>query len=180
MNNLFYIFLSTILFSCASKQKRLVVEKWENGKEKVVRTYADSNDTLNYSEESFYESGELLYKGHYLIPRLDGHILCGSTIEDTGFDKSTTDQATELLSYSAQNILPLLANYQPIRQWAGLRPASPNGIPFIGKHPKLANLWINAGQFRNGLVLAPASAQLLVEQMLGIQTSINPMPYQIF
>lgn len=121
----------------------------------------------------------VLYKGHYLIPRADGHILCGSTVEDTGFDKSTTEQATQLLRSSAQAILPLLSKYQPIKQWAGLRPASPNGIPFIGKHPNLVNLWINAGQFRNGLVLAPASAQLLVDQMLDLPLTINPLPYSV-
>lgn len=121
----------------------------------------------------------VLHQGHYLIPRVDGHILCGSTLEDTGFEKSTTEPAYQLLTASAQRILPLLANYQPIKQWAGLRPASPNGIPFIGQHPRLANMWFNAGQFRNGLVLAPASAQLLVEQMLGLNTTITPTTYQI-
>ncbi len=121
----------------------------------------------------------VLHQGHYLIPRADGHILCGSTVEDTGFDKTTNEQAKQVLMSSAQRILPLLAAYQPIKQWAGLRPASPNGIPFIGKHPVLANLWINAGQFRNGLVLAPASAQLLLEQMLGLQLTINSTPYQV-
>lgn len=121
----------------------------------------------------------VLHQGHYLIPRVDGHILCGSTLENTDFDKSTTEQAYQLLTASAQRILPLLASYQPIKQWAGLRPASPNGIPFIGKHPQLANMWFNAGQFRNGLVLAPASAQLLVEQMLGLKTTIKATAYQI-
>lgn len=121
----------------------------------------------------------VLHQGHYLIPRVDGHILCGSTLEDTGFEKSITEPAYQLLIASAQRILPLLADYRPIKQWAGLRPASPNGIPFIGKHPNLANMWFNAGQFRNGLVLAPASAQLLVEQMLGLNTTITPTAYQI-
>ena len=122
----------------------------------------------------------VLYQGHYLIPRQDGHLLCGSTLEDTGFDKHTTSEALQLLSQSAQHILPLLANYQPIKHWAGLRPASPNGIPFIGRLPEWSNVWLNAGQFRNGLVLAPPSAQLLVDLMLGQSPSINPQSYQIF
>ena len=121
----------------------------------------------------------VLHQGHYLIPRQDGHLLCGSTIEDTGFDKQTTPQALMLLSESAQRILPLLAQHQPIKQWAGLRPASPSGIPFIGKVPHLSNVWLNAGQFRNGLVLAPASAQLLVDLMQGNTPQINPEPYQL-
>ena len=122
----------------------------------------------------------VLHQGHYLIPRQDGHLLCGSTLEDTGFDKQTTAQALALLSQSAQRILPLLADYKPIKQWAGLRPSSPNGIPFIGKLPQFSNVWLNAGQFRNGLVLAPASAQLLVDLMQGHTPQVNPQPYQIF
>lgn len=124
-------------------------------------------------------SSIVLHQGHYLIPRQDGHILCGSTLEDTGFDKQTTHQALELLSHSAQKIMPLLAQYRPIKQWAGLRPASPNGIPFIGKLPQFSNVWLNAGQFRNGLVLAPASAQLLVDLMQANKTQVNENPYQI-
>lgn len=122
----------------------------------------------------------VLHQGHYLIPRQDGHILCGSTLEDTGFDKQTTSQALALLSESAHKIMPLLAQYQPIKQWAGLRPASPNGIPFIGRLPHLSNVWLNAGQFRNGLVLAPASAQLLTDLMLGNAPQVNAKHYQVF
>ncbi|MFO1391323.1 MAG: glycine oxidase ThiO [Agitococcus sp.] len=121
----------------------------------------------------------VLHQGHYLIPRQDGHILCGSTLEDVGFNKQTTDEAQQLLSQSAQRIMPLLAQHQPIKQWAGLRPASPNGIPFIGKLPQYSNVWLNAGQFRNGLVLAPASAQLLVDLMQANKTQVDASPYQI-
>lgn len=121
----------------------------------------------------------VLHLGHYLIPRQDGHLLCGSTIEDTGFDKQTTDEALILLKKSAERIMPLLSQYQPIKHWAGLRPASPNGIPYISRVPQFSNLWVNAGQFRNGLVLAPASAQLLVDLMLGHPPKISPTPYQM-
>ncbi len=121
----------------------------------------------------------VLHKGHYLIPRQDGHILCGSTVEDTGFVKQTTEDALQLLTLSAERILPLLANHTPIGHWAGLRPASPNGIPFIGRVSQFANLWVNAGQFRNGLVLAPASAKLLADLMLQRSPCVNPEPYQL-
>lgn len=121
----------------------------------------------------------VLHRGHYLIPRQDGHILCGSTLEDTGFEKQTTDEAMQLLTTSAERILPLLANESPIRHWAGLRPASPNGIPYIGRMPQFNNVWINAGQFRNGLVLAPASATLLADLILAREPFVNPEPYQV-
>lgn len=121
----------------------------------------------------------VLHQGHYLIPRQDGHLLCGSTLENTGFEKQTTDEALVLLQKTANRIMPLLSQYQPIKQWAGLRPASPNGIPYIGRVPQFSNLWVNAGHFRNGLVLAPASAKLLADLMLCRTPCVNPEPYQI-
>ena len=121
----------------------------------------------------------VLHQGHYLIPRQDGHLLCGSTLENTGFEKQTTDEALALLQKTANRIMPLLFQYQPIKQWAGLRPASPNGIPYIGRVPQFSNLWVNAGHFRNGLVLAPASAKLLADLMLCRTPCVNPEPYQI-
>lgn len=121
----------------------------------------------------------ILREGHYLIPRRDGLVLCGSTLEDVGFDKSTTSAAHTQLRAAAIAIWPSLAKVEPIQQWAGLRPSSPNGIPFIGALPEHEGLWINAGQFRNGLVLAPASARLLVDQLLGRPPAIDPAPYAL-
>ncbi len=116
---------------------------------------------------------------HYLIPRKDGHVLCGSTLEHAGFDKSTTAVAAEQLRQAAMAIWPALSSAPLLRQWAGLRPGSPNGIPFIGQLPNQSRVWVNAGQFRNGLVLAPASARLLVDQLLGRKPDIDPAPYTL-
>lgn len=114
----------------------------------------------------------------YLIPRKDGHILVGSTLEDVGFDKTTTEHACTELRGFAESMLPALANYPILQQWAGLRPASPAGIPQIGPICGYENLFINAGHFRNGVVLAPGSVQILMEQMLGESSSLDCSPYQ--
>ncbi len=107
-----------------------------------------------------------LYKARYVIPRRDGHVLVGSTLERVGFDKQTTAEARDDLQASAYELIPALAR-QPIEQhWSGLRPGSPEGIPAIGPHPELDNLFINAGHFRNGVVLGPASARLLADHLL--------------
>ena len=120
----------------------------------------------------------LLEGNRYLIPRKDGHILVGSTLENVGFDKATTDDALIELKAFAQSMLPLLADYPVIQQWSGLRPASPKGIPKIGPVSGYKNLYINAGHFRNGVVMAPGSVQLLVEQILGRSSSLDITPYQ--
>lgn len=121
----------------------------------------------------------VLAEGRYVIPRRDGHVLCGSTLEETGFDKSTTAEALASLAASAARLWPALAAERPLLQWAGLRPAAPQGIPYIGQVPGQDNLWVNAGQFRNGLVLAPASAQLLADLLLGRPAQVDPSPYRL-
>jgi glycine oxidase len=120
----------------------------------------------------------LLHAGRYLIPRKDGHVLIGSTLESCGFDKSTTEVAQQSLLDSGCRIFPGLKNHKPVAQWSGLRPAAPEGIPFVGKLDDFENLYINAGQFRNGLVLAPASARLLADELLGRNPILDPAPYK--
>jgi len=119
----------------------------------------------------------VLAKRRYAIPRRDGHILVGSTLEDVGFDKTPTAEALESLKASAIELLPALADAEVVRHWAGLRPGSPDGIPYIGAVPGFDGLWLNCGHFRNGLVLAPASCQLLADLMLGRAPTIDPAPY---
>lgn len=113
----------------------------------------------------------------YLIPRRDGKILAGSTVEQAGFDKVTTEDARQQLYQFATGLMPSLKNYPVCHHWAGLRPGSPQGIPTIGRHPDIENLSINAGHFRNGLVMGPASAKLLADLILQRPTDIDPIPY---
>ena len=119
----------------------------------------------------------VLANGRYAIPRRDGHILIGSTLEHAGFDKTPTDEALASLQASAIELLPALADAEVVGHWAGLRPGSPEGIPFIGPVPGHDGLWLNCGHYRNGLVLAPASCQLLADLMLGREPIVDPAPY---
>lgn len=113
----------------------------------------------------------------YLIPRRDGKILAGSTVESSGFDKTPTTEARERLYQFATELLPTLRQYPLEHHWAGLRPGSPHGVPYIGKHPSISNLNISAGHFRNGLVMGPASALLLADLILDRPSFVDPTPY---
>jgi glycine oxidase len=99
-------------------------------------------------------------------------------LEHAGFDKSLSVAARASLRDSAINMLPALANIPVKKQWAGLRPGAPGGIPSIGQLPSWSNLYVNAGHFRNGLVLAPASARLLADILLGRPLALDPEPYK--
>jgi len=81
------------------------------------------------------------------------------------------------LQASAAELLPVLAGQAPVAHWAGLRPGSPDGVPFIGPVPDMPGLWLNCGHYRNGLVLAPASCQLLTDLLTGRMPIIDPAPY---
>ncbi len=121
----------------------------------------------------------VLSGGRYVIPRRDGRVLAGSTLEYTGFEKGATQSAREELMSAALSLIPRLAEYPVERQWAGLRPGSPHGVPYIGEHPRLRGLYVNAGHFRNGVVLGPASARLLADLMLGRAPLVDPAAYAL-
>ncbi|MHB1936875.1 MAG: glycine oxidase ThiO [Acidobacteriaceae bacterium] len=114
----------------------------------------------------------------YLVPRLDGRILVGSTLEpDAGFDLAVTPAAKTTLHRAAIRMVPALAARSVEAQWAGIRPGSPNGIPFIGSHPAANGLFVCTGHFRNGILLAAASARLIADVMLGRRPALEVAPY---
>lgn len=117
-------------------------------------------DTLPFSQI-------LLRENLYFIPRRDGHVLVGSTLEDVGFDKSTTAEARASLMARVCELFPAWRGLQPIRHWAGFRPGSPDNIPTIGRHPHIANLYVNSGHFRYGVTMSLASAELLRNEIEG-------------
>jgi glycine oxidase len=119
----------------------------------------------------------VLEGSRYVIPRRDGRTLFGSTIEDAGFDKQTTQEARDELFTIATQRFPVLADFPVEAHWAGLRPSSPAGIPYIGPHPTINGLFVNAGHFRNGIVLGPASARLAADLVLQREPILDPAPY---
>ncbi|WP_313302350.1 glycine oxidase ThiO [Pseudomonas sp.] len=119
----------------------------------------------------------VLAKGRYAIPRRDGHILVGSTLEHAGYDKTPTEDALASLKASAIELLPQLKDAAVVAHWAGLRPGSPEGVPYIGPVHGHEGLWLNCGHYRNGLVLAPASCQLFSDLLTGARPVIDPAPY---
>lgn len=109
----------------------------------------------------------LLADNRYLIPRKDGRVLCGSTIENTGFDKSLSEDVKQNLLQSALDIYPALSGLEVEHHWSGLRPGSPEGVPYIGAHGEISGLYVNAGHFRNGVILGIASARKITRDILG-------------
>ena len=104
----------------------------------------------------------IVYGAHcYLIPRRDGRLLVGATVEETGFQKRVTAAGSSQLMDAALELAPILKGAPLETSWAGLRPATPDGLPVIGRGP-LENLSYATGHGRNGILLTPLTAQLIV------------------
>ena len=109
-------------------------------------------------------SKTIIYEnGFYLVPRRDGLLLAGSTLEDVGFNTETTEDMRQQLQIKAQEIMPSLKHVSAIKHWCGLRPGTPDNLPTIAQHPSIENLFLNTGHFRYGLTMAPASAERVVD-----------------
>jgi glycine oxidase len=119
----------------------------------------------------------LIWGSRYLVPRLDGRVLIGSTEEHAGFVKNTTAEGIRGLLDLGIRLVPKLAGAALEKTWAGLRPGSPDGLPFLGVVPDMENLYVAAGHFRAGIQLSPGTGLLLTQMILGKPLS---MPMDAF
>ncbi|WP_137720037.1 glycine oxidase ThiO [Methylobacillus flagellatus] len=117
--------------------------------------------------------------GFYLVPRRDGVLLAGSTLEDVGFDAGVTQEVRDSLIAKAEHIYPALRQMPVLKHWSGLRPGTPNNLPTISAHPAIENLYLNTGHFRYGLTMAPCSAALVADLICGAPPSMDMQPFTL-
>jgi len=103
----------------------------------------------------------------YLVPRSDGRLLVGATVEDVGFEAACTAEARTLLLSAARALLPGLAGAPVLAHWCGFRPGTPDAHPVIGTAPGIEGLYMATGHFRNGILLAPWTAAALGRLLAG-------------
>jgi glycine oxidase len=103
------------------------------------------------------------HAGRYLVPRQDGTILAGSTMDEAGFDRSLSEREMEIVRASAAALWPALAGEEPIERWADLRPVTADGLPVIGPDPDLSGLHYATGYGRNGILLGPLAGRIVAD-----------------
>lgn len=103
----------------------------------------------------------------YLVPRPDGRLIVGATVEEQGFDEAATAGGVHELLREAYRLLPEVAEMELVEADAGLRPGTPDNLPLVGPSGVDGLLWAT-GHYRNGILLAPLAATTLVEQMEGV------------
>lgn len=114
----------------------------------------------------------LFEEGTYVISRPDHTFVIGATMEDDTDDLHTNLQGMQELQEISKRFSPLFTTLPIIRHWAGLRPKSVDGLPYIGQVPNQKNVYVASGHFRNGVLLAPATA-VLIKKML-LNEYVNP------
>jgi glycine oxidase len=98
-----------------------------------------------------------------IVPKADGTIFVGATVEEVGFDKAVTAGGIAILLTALAKLTPALSKARLIRTWAGLRPGSADGLPLIGPSKSVQGLWIAGGHFRDGILLGPLTGHIVAE-----------------
>src|SRR3989442_581770 len=119
----------------------------------------------------------VVFSGHgYVVPRADGRILCGSTMEEVGFEKAVTAGGLRHVLDVAMSIAPALERSQVVETWSNFRPASPDGEPILGAGT-VPGLFYATGHTRNGILLAPITADAIAAAILGRSAPMDLSPF---
>ena len=135
-------------------------------------TYPVRGQMLALRRSEFHLTHVLRSDHGYVVPRADGRIIAGSTLENVGFNKETTQEGLRKILDAAVALAPALAGAEIVESWAGLRPGSPDQLPIIGP-TDIPGLLIATGHYRNGILLAPVTAKLICSWIVEGKTNFN-------
>jgi glycine oxidase len=108
----------------------------------------------------------------YLVPRSDGRILIGATVEEAGYDKRVDADTIQRLHQAASNLVPEIGQARIHEVWAGLRPAAPDNLPMLGA-PAIPGYFVATGHFRNGILLSAVTAKIMADLVRGAQPGVD-------
>jgi glycine oxidase len=124
-------------------------------------------ECFSVSAEKPLVKGTIFSHGCYIVPKQSGRLVVGATVKVNSFDEKVTLEGISSLMEKAKNLVPDIGNAEWERAWTGIRPQSADGQPFLGEHPAYKGLFIAAGHFRNGILLAPATGELMADILEG-------------
>ena len=119
------------------------------------------------------------HRGRYLVPRQNGTILVGATVEDVGYDDGVTEAGRTILTEAALALFPSLEHAKVVERWAGLRPLSRDTLPVLGPEPALEGLFYATGYGRNGILFAPLAARAMADLVLDGRTDVEWEPFAV-
>jgi len=115
----------------------------------------------------------------YMVPRVDGHILVGASMERVGFQTGTTATVVNQLLDATYRITPGLKQAEIVQKWMGFRPGSPDGMPYLGPVDGHPGLWVASGHYRNGVALAPGTADIMSRWMMGESPHLDVSDFRV-
>jgi glycine oxidase len=113
----------------------------------------------------------------YIIPRQDGRLLAGSTSENAGFIKEVTVGGITSILENATEISPTISALPITDAWSGLRPKAPDGLPVLGPCDEIDGLFFATGHYRNGILLAPLTGELIARSVIDGVTPAIMAPF---
>lgn len=115
----------------------------------------------------------------YFVPRSDGRILVGASMERVGFQRGNTEEVVSSLMLATHRIAPGLKDAKVEQQWMGFRPGTADGLPFLGPVKNRPGLWVASGHYRNGVALAPGTAEIMSRWILGEKPKLDMFDFRI-
>jgi glycine oxidase len=112
----------------------------------------------------------------YLVPRSDGRLLIGATLEEVGFDKRVDPDAIRRMHNAARSLVPALEGARILEDWAGLRPGTPDAMPILGS-TEVPGYFVATGHYRDGILLTPITARTMAQVVLAEKCAYDLRPF---
>jgi glycine oxidase len=125
--------------------------------------YPVKGEALSVKAEIPLLTRTLFSKGCYIVPKKGGEMIIGATSRAHTFDQKVTVEGISYLMERAKELMPVLAGAEISSMWAGTRPMTNDGLPFLGQHPELQHLFVATGHYRNGILLSPITGKIVAD-----------------
>lgn len=124
-------------------------------------------------------SSTIFSHGCYLVPKKGGRTIVGATVNPNTFNEKVTIAGISLLMENAKRLVPSIADAEWEEAWAGIRPQTADGLPYLGEHPEYKGLFVATGHFRNGILLSPVTGEIIADLVERKPTLVNVDPFRV-
>lgn len=140
-------------------------------------TYPVKGECFSVITERPLVTGTIFSHGCYIVPKKGNRIVVGATVKPNTFNEKVTMDGILTLMEKARNIMPAITEGELESTWAGIRPQTGDGLPYLGEHPLYQGLYAATGHFRNGILLSPVTGQVMADLIEDEQPEIDLSPF---
>ncbi|EIM05726.1 glycine oxidase [Planococcus antarcticus DSM 14505] len=144
-----------------------------------LKTYPVKGECFSVRTEASLLSSTIFTNDCYLVPKKGGRIIVGATVIPNTFNQQVTVEGVSLLMENAKKLVPPIAQAEWEGAWAGIRPQTADGLPYLGEHPGYRGLFIATGHFRNGILLAPITGEVMADLVEGKSPPIDISSFRV-